>query len=78
MADVEARRKARASWETRIFRDDLDGEADADAQFWARMSPEDRVLLAWALSQEMHALAHPDEDPPGPGLSRSVVRVVRG
>jgi hypothetical protein len=78
MEDAEARRRARAGWETRIFRNDPEGEADADARFWARMSPQDRVLLAWALSQEMHALAHPDAAPPEPGLSRSTVRIVRG
>jgi hypothetical protein len=76
--DVEARRQARASWETRIFRDDPEGEADADAEFWARMSPEERILAAWTLSQEMHALAHPEDAPPEPGLSRSLVRIVRG
>ncbi|AUX34379.1 uncharacterized protein SOCE836_065520 [Sorangium cellulosum] len=56
---------------------DPEGEADADARFWARMSPADRVLAAWALSQEMHALAHPDAPPAEPGLSRSIVRVIR-
>jgi hypothetical protein len=76
--DVEARRRARASWETRIFRNDPEGEAEADAEFWARMSPEERVLAAWALSQEMHALAHPEDAAAEPGLSRSSVRVVRG
>jgi hypothetical protein len=78
MDDIEARRLARASWETRIFRDDPEGEADADAEFWARMPPEERVLAAWALSQEMHALAHPEDAPAEPGFSRSTVRIVRG
>jgi hypothetical protein len=78
MDDAESRRMARASWETRIFRNDARGEADADARFWLRMSPVERVLAAWALSQEMHALAHPDAPPAQPGLSRSVVRIVRG
>jgi hypothetical protein len=79
MDDAEARRRARASWDTRIFRDDPEGEADADAEFWGRMSPEERVLAAWTLSQEMHALAHPEDDAPSePGLSRSAMRIVRG
>jgi hypothetical protein len=47
---------ARASWETRIFRDDPEGEAEAEARFWLRLSPAERVRLAWPLSQEMHAL----------------------
>jgi hypothetical protein len=78
MEDAQARRLARASWETRIFRNDPDGEAEADARFWARLSPAERVHAAWALSLEMHALAYPDAPPVEPGLSRSVVRIVRG
>jgi hypothetical protein len=78
MNDAEARRRARASWETRIFRNDPEGEADADARFWARLSPAERVLAAWALSLETHALAHPDAPAVEPRLLRSTVRVVRG
>ncbi|XYH93375.1 hypothetical protein ACMHYB_36730 [Sorangium sp. So ce1128] len=78
MDDAQARRMARASWETQIFRNDPQGEADADARFWARMSPAERVLAAWALSQEMHALAHPDAPAAEPGFSRSIVRIIRG
>ena len=78
MDDAEARRRRRAGWETRIFRNDPEGEADADAEFWARMSPEERILATWTLSQEMHALAQPEDASPEPGLSRSAVRVVRG
>jgi hypothetical protein len=78
MDDAEARRRARASWETRIFRNDPEGEAEADARFWAQMTPEDRVLLAWELSQEAFALAYPEDAAADPRLSRSVVRIVRG
>lgn len=77
MEGAEERRWRRASWETRVFRNDPEGEADADARFWARLSPAERVLTAWALSQEMHALADPAAPPAEPRLSRSVVRVVR-
>ena len=78
MDDVEVRRRARRSWETRVFRDDPEGEADADAAFWARMSPAERMLAAWELSQEVYALAHPEDAPAEPRLSRSTVRIVRG
>ena len=77
MEDAEARRRKRASWETLIFRNDPEGEADADARFWARMSPAERVLAAWALSQEIHALANLDAPAAESRLSRHVVRVVR-
>lgn len=78
MEDAEARRRARASWETRIFRNDPEGEAQADARFWARMTPAERFLAALSLSLETHALAHPDAALPEPGLSRSTLRIVRG
>ena len=76
--DAEARRRARAKWETRIFRNDPQGEARADARFWARMTPAERVLAAWTLSLEAYLLANPDAALPEPGLSRSLVRIVRG
>jgi hypothetical protein len=76
--DADARRRARASWETKVFRNDPEGEAQADAQFWTRLSPAERVHLAWALSQEMYALGNPGVAPLEPGLSRSLVRIVRG
>ena len=60
MDSEEARRRARASRDTRVFRNDPDGEADAYARFWARMSPEERVRLACALSEEMDVLANPE------------------
>jgi hypothetical protein len=51
-------------------------EADRhDAEFWRRMTPGERVLLAWRLSVEQWQLLGraPDE----PRLSRSVARVHR-
>jgi hypothetical protein len=78
MDEAEAPQRARASWETAIFRDAPEAEAQADARFWARLSPTERILTAWALSQEMYALAHPDAAAPEPRLRRSVVRIVRG
>lgn len=78
MNEADARRRARASWETRIFRDDPAAEAEADARFWARLSPVDRLLTAWTSSVETYALAHPDAPAVEPRLRRSVVRIVRG
>jgi hypothetical protein len=77
MDEAEARRRARASWETAIFRDAPEAEAQADARFWARLSPTERILTAWALSQEMYALAHPDAVSMALQLRRTLVRVIR-
>jgi hypothetical protein len=49
-------------------------EADRhDAEFWRRMPPHERVMLAWRLSIDQWQLLGraPDE----PGLCRSVARV---
>ncbi|MEO7157318.1 MAG: hypothetical protein ABI039_07150 [Vicinamibacterales bacterium] len=51
-------------------------EADRhDADYWRRIPPSDRVLLAWRLSVEQWQLMgrHPDE----PGLCRSVASLRR-
>jgi hypothetical protein len=62
-----------------VIRDsDPDALADDDALFWDRIPVDERAAYVWALSQEVFALAHPDAPPVQPGLSRSVVRVVRG
>lgn len=77
MSDAEARRLARANWTTKVFKNNLNAEAEADARFWGSMSPQERVLLAWSLSQEMFAIAQSQTTPTEPRLSRSVVRIVR-
>jgi hypothetical protein len=77
MNDAAGRRRERANWHMQVFRNDHAAEEAADARFWLSMSPLERVSLAWTLSLEMHALAHPDAPTVRPGLSRSVVRIVR-
>ncbi len=63
----------RSTWQTSISR--LDDKSGAD-DFWLQMTPNERVAFAWTLSEEMWALAHP-EQANEPGLSRSIARVVR-
>jgi hypothetical protein len=51
-------------------------EADRhDEKFWAHLTPEERVLLAWHLSEELWRLrdGYVDE----PGFSRPVARIHR-
>jgi hypothetical protein len=75
---ADARRKARSGYAVRIYREgDAESMSDQDALDWDRIPVDDRAAFVWQLSQEVYALAHPDT-PPQPGLSRSVVRVVRG
>jgi hypothetical protein len=51
-------------------------EADRhDLEFWSQMSPAERVLQAWRLSQELWTLRGEYRDEPG--LCRSVARVHR-
>jgi hypothetical protein len=59
-----------------VRRFDSHEEADReDRAYWAQLTAQQRVLLAWTLSVEQWALAgHPHE----PGLCRSVARLVRG
>lgn len=46
-----------------------------DREFWLSMTPEERVALVWPLTLELWALKGWDIGEPG--LSRSVVRVIR-
>jgi hypothetical protein len=48
----------------------------ADREFWRNLSPEDRILQTWRLSEELWRLKgrFPNES----RLSRHVTRVVRG
>jgi hypothetical protein len=74
---AEARRKARSSYAVRVYREgDAERMEDDDALDWDRIPVDDRAAFVWQLSQEVYALAHLDA-PAQPGLSRSVVRVVR-
>jgi hypothetical protein len=75
--DAESRKAARARAEVRIFRQgEEDAEANADALFWDRIPVDERAEFVWQLSLELHALSNP-EALYEPGLSRSVVRIVR-
>ena len=52
-------------------------EADTfDRDFWATISPIDKLLEVWPMTEEVWHLK--GWDPGEPGLSRSVARVVRG
>jgi hypothetical protein len=46
-----------------------------DVEFWSSISPEDRLIEAWRLSEEIWRLK--GWDPGESGLSRAVTRVVR-
>ncbi len=59
---------------TRVFRRRAEHEA-ADAAYWRALSPEERVNLAWRLSEELWRLR--GEFPDEPGILRTVARVIR-
>lgn len=76
LSDPEARRRARAHAEVRVFRPgDGQSEADADALYWDRIPVGERAEFVWHLSLEVYGLAHP-EATYEPGFSRSIARVV--
>jgi hypothetical protein len=50
-------------------------EAALDREFWARLSPAERIEETWRLTVEQWTLH--GWDPGEPGLCRSVARVVR-
>lgn len=51
-------------------------EADRhDLEYWLQVSPAERILQAWRLSEELWRLR--GDFPHEPGLSRSVTRVHR-
>jgi len=47
-----------------------------DREFWAGLTPEERLRVAWELTLELWELK--GWDPGEPGLRRPVARVVRG
>ncbi|MBI3202313.1 MAG: hypothetical protein HYZ29_12295 [Myxococcales bacterium] len=53
---AEARRAARALWETRVTRGQSD-DADAEALFWLRIPEGERARATWELSWELYVLA---------------------
>lgn len=48
---------------------------EADREFWAEMTPDERMNETWLLSLELWQLK--GWDPNEPGLCRTVARVVR-
>lgn len=74
---MENRRRSTIAW-TRIIRpgEEIDLES-ADIDDWIRMSPGDRMVEAWRLSEDVWEWVQ-DKEPSEPGLSRSVVRIHRG
>jgi hypothetical protein len=69
------RKAARASWESRVFRNGWEEMADFDALFWDRLPVEERAEAVWELSKELHAIAHPETHERR--LPRSAYRVER-
>ena len=52
------------------------GEAEAvDREWWAALTPEQRLELTWQLSEELYRLRGEFNDEPG--ICRSVARLVR-
>ena len=59
-SEAEARRRARANAEVRVFRaGEEEAMADADALYWDRIPVDERASFVWQLSLEVYALAHP-------------------
>jgi hypothetical protein len=71
MTDRRAERATRIT--VRRFASAADADR-ADLEFWGRMTPEERVLHAWRLSQELWLLRG---QPHEPGLCRSLASVRR-
>ena len=74
--DAVERRAARARRIT-IRKARLGAEDERlDREFWAELTPDERILETWRLSLELWAMK--GWDPGEPGLCRSVARVHRG
>jgi hypothetical protein len=73
--DAARRREARKNWRTHVFRSWEDAE-DFDMRFWAAIPVDERARVAWELTEELYAIAHPEE-PHVPRLRRSVAIVTR-
>ena len=61
MSTAESRRLARAGWSGRVFRGNTQSEmAEADTEFWLRIPLDQRARAVWELSEELFALAEPE------------------
>ena len=59
----------------RITRSQAESER-ADREYWAKLTPDERVLETWRLSLELWEVS--GRNPGEPGIYRTVARVVRG
>jgi hypothetical protein len=55
VVDAAARREARASWPSRVFRT-WDEAEELDARFWIAIPVEERARVTWELSEELHKM----------------------
>lgn len=73
--DAEARRRARASWQSRLVSHEEASQSDALA--WLAIPVDERAAFVWELSQEVFGRDIEELDTPARRrLRRSVVRVV--
>jgi hypothetical protein len=75
-SNAEARRLARATWTSRVYRgSDVHAVMEADdLAEWAAMAPIERLALTWELSLEQEGIK---DDPASARLPRSAYRVER-
>jgi hypothetical protein len=71
---MDAATARRNRMQVRVYRSFADHDRD-DAQYWAAMSVEERVLQVWRLSEAQWRMR--GEFPDASGLPRSVARVQR-
>lgn len=76
MPENESPRRPSITW-SRIIRpgEQVDHEA-GDVDYWVRLSPGDRMVEAWRLSEEVWEWVQ-NKEPNEPGLPRSVVSLSR-
>jgi hypothetical protein len=76
MADAEARRRARSTWTSRVYRGPAvhDAMERDDLADWAAMAPLERLALTWALSLEQEGIK---DDPASARLPRSAYGIER-
>ncbi len=75
MTDSEERAKSRrANVEVKLYRTMAEHDAD-DPAYWAKLSPNERVELAWELSEQLYRMRGEFVD--DTRLRRSAVRIIR-
>lgn len=53
----DARRAARATWETTVSREPTASQEEEDDLYWLRVPRDERAQLTWDLSRELYSLA---------------------